>query len=162
MKLTQRLLMKFGSMVPGKSRIPIYRLSGIKIGNKTNISLGFYVDRPEGVELGNNCFLNHFVHLHNGTDSDSRIILGNGVFVGPEVRFICENHEIGPESKRAGKDIHGSIYVEDGVWIGAGAIILPNVRIAKGGVIGAGALVTKDTEPNGLYVGIPARRIRDL
>jgi maltose O-acetyltransferase len=54
------------------------------------------------------------------------------------------------------------IAVEEGAWIGGGVIVLGGVRIGRGCVIGAGAVVTRDCEPNGLYVGVPARRQRDL
>lgn len=54
------------------------------------------------------------------------------------------------------------IIIEDGCWIGANVVIMPGVTIKKGCVIGATALVTKDTEPNGLYVGKPAHKIKDL
>jgi len=49
------------------------------------------------------------------------------------------------------------IIIEDDVWIGAGAIILPNVTIGAGAVIAAGAVVTKDVEPNTVVKGIPAK-----
>ena len=145
--------MKIGLSLP--SRIGNFFLSaaGIKIGCNTRITSGFYIDRTEGLELGNNCFLNHFVHMHNGANSEIKIVLGNNVFVGPEAMFVCASHEYGTEEQRAGKNKYGSIVVEDGVWIGAGAKILPGVKIGQGGVIGAGAVVTKSTEPNGLYLG---------
>lgn len=54
------------------------------------------------------------------------------------------------------------VYIEDNVWIGGGSIILPHVKIARGGVIGAGAVVTKSTEENSLYLGVPAKKIRTL
>lgn len=76
--------------------------------------------------------------------------------------FITNSHEMGPSSKRAGKDVEQPIVVGDGVMIGARAVIMGGVRIGAGCVIGAGAVVTKDTEPDGLYVGAPARRARDL
>lgn len=162
LKIHQRALMSIGKAFPSKLRIILFRMAGMKIGNNTRITHGFFADRPDGVTIGDNCFLNHFVHLHNGADPDTRINFGNGVFVGPEVKCLCATHEIGTAQRRAGKVKYGSIVVEDGVWIGAGAIILPGVRIAKGGVIGAGAVITKSTEPNGLYVGVPATRVRDL
>ncbi len=54
------------------------------------------------------------------------------------------------------------MYIDDHAWIGGGAIILPNVKIAKGSVIGAGAVVTTSTEENSLYVGVPARKVKEL
>ena len=54
------------------------------------------------------------------------------------------------------------IFIGDGCWIGANVTILPGIEIGTGCIIGAGALVTKNCKPNGLYVGVPAKRIRDL
>ncbi|MBU2963482.1 CatB-related O-acetyltransferase [Citreicella sp. C3M06] len=45
------------------------------------------------------------------------------------------------------------------VWLGDGVVVMPGVHIAPGSVIGANAVVTKDTEPYGIYVGMPARKI---
>ena len=48
------------------------------------------------------------------------------------------------------------------IWLGARVVVLPGVQVAPGCIVGAGAVVTRDTEPDGVYVGVPARRIRDL
>ena len=55
-----------------------------------------------------------------------------------------------------------SVRIKRGSWLGLGSIILPGVTVAEGCVIGAGAVVTKDTEPHGFYTGVPAVRIKDL
>jgi len=55
----------------------------------------------------------------------------------------------------------GPITLEEDVWIAANVTVTANTRIARGCVIGANAVVTRDTEPMGLYVGVPARRLRD-
>ena len=51
------------------------------------------------------------------------------------------------------------IFIEDNVWIGINAIILKGVRVGEGAVIAAGAIVTKDCEPYGVYAGIPAKKV---
>ncbi|AYY12429.1 acyltransferase [Actinobacteria bacterium YIM 96077] len=55
----------------------------------------------------------------------------------------------------------GPITIADDVWIGANATVTPNTTIAEGCIIGAGAVLTRDTEPYGIYGGVPARRLRD-
>jgi acetyltransferase-like isoleucine patch superfamily enzyme len=55
----------------------------------------------------------------------------------------------------------GPITLERDVWIGANATIMMNTFIAEGCIIGANAALTHDTEPYGLYLGVPARRLRD-
>lgn len=52
------------------------------------------------------------------------------------------------------------VKIEDGVWIGGGAIILPGVTIGRNAVIGAGAVVTKDIPANAVAVGSPAKVLR--
>jgi acetyltransferase-like isoleucine patch superfamily enzyme len=55
----------------------------------------------------------------------------------------------------------GPITLEEDVWVCANVTITANVTIAKGCVVGANAVVTRDTQPMGVYVGVPARRFRD-
>ena len=52
------------------------------------------------------------------------------------------------------------VKIEDGVWIGGGAIILPGVTIGRNAVIGAGAVVTKDVPANAVAIGSPAKVLR--
>jgi maltose O-acetyltransferase len=52
------------------------------------------------------------------------------------------------------------VIIEDDVWIGARVIILPGVKIGKGSIVGAGAVVTKDVEPYSIVAGVPAKLIR--
>ncbi len=52
------------------------------------------------------------------------------------------------------------VVIEDDVWIGANAVIMPGVRVRRGAVVGAGAVVTRDVEPYTVAVGVPARAMR--
>lgn len=54
------------------------------------------------------------------------------------------------------------IFIEDDVWIGRSAVIMPGVRIGKGSVVAAGAIVTRSVPPHSLAAGVPARVIREL
>ena len=134
----------------------VLRAVGFRLGSGTFISPPVTF-RGSKVSTGPGCYLNSGVFVGRGS-----LTLGSNVFVGPGVMFITDSHEMGPAAKRAGRDIEEPIQVGDGVWLGARAVVLGNVNIAPGCVIGAGAVVTKSTEPNGLYLGAPARRARDL
>ncbi|MGY1831674.1 acyltransferase [Geodermatophilus sp. SYSU D01180] len=103
-----------------------------------------------------------FVNAGCVFDAWALITLGAGVRVGPGVHFLTSTHEVGGPEMRAAELTHAAVHVGEGTWIGAGAIVLPGVRIAPGCVIGAGAVVTHDTEADGLYLGVPARRVKDL
>jgi maltose O-acetyltransferase len=104
------------------------------------------------------------VFINSGVVFDARahVEVGPNVAIGPSVHFITSSHQIGPPGHRAGEGVFAPITVEEGCWIGAGAIILGGVTIGCGCVIGAGAVVNQNCESNGLYVGIPARRRQDL
>lgn len=108
--------------------------------------------------LGDHSYINYNCFLDLGDD----IIIGNYVAVAFGCTFINSTHELGDERQRAGKGIASKIVIENGCWIGARTTIMPGVTIKKGCVIGSGSLVLTDTEPNGLYVGHPAKRIKDL
>jgi len=54
------------------------------------------------------------------------------------------------------------IVIEDNVWLGGGAILLPGVRIGRNAVVGAGAVVPRNVPPNTVVVGNPARVIREI
>ncbi|MBK4730539.1 gamma carbonic anhydrase family protein [Oxynema sp. CENA135] len=55
-----------------------------------------------------------------------------------------------------------SAYIEQGCTIGMGAIVLNRVRVGRGSIVGAGAIVTKDVPPFSLVVGVPAKRVREV
>lgn len=93
---------------------------------------------------------------------DSLCTIGSDVGVGPGVRLVCATHEAGTPLRRAGATQRQPVRIGDGCWLGAGVIVLPGVTVAPGCVVGAGAVVVRDTQENGLYVGVPARRVRNL
>lgn len=98
--------------------------------------------------------------------SKSRIVIKNKVMFGPNVTVIGGNHNISVpfrfmfdvEEKRPEDD--EDILIEDDVWVGTGAIILKGVKIGRGSVIAAGAVVNKDVCPYTIVGGVPARPIR--
>jgi maltose O-acetyltransferase len=90
------------------------------------------------------------------------VTIGDEVHVGPGVLFGTSSHRRGDTNSRAGPVILAPLVVAHGCWIGARAMLLPGVKVAEGCVVAAGAVVTKDCLPHGLYAGVPARRIRDL
>ena len=100
--------------------------------------------------------------------SSPKVVIGNNVSIAPNVTFIadaCANNGIEINKIPYVRDsltVQGSVYVSDEVWIGAGVTIMPNVKIGRCAVIGAGSLVLEDVEPNSIYAGVPARKIRKL
>jgi len=108
-----------------------------------------FVEIGQDVVIGNRCRVQAFSFIPCG------VTLGDDVFVGPGVRFLNDKH---PPSK--GKWKAQETIVEDGVAIGGGAVILPGVRLGRGCLVGAGAVVTKDVPAGVTVVGNPAERLR--
>lgn len=108
------------------------------------------------------------VGTHLGVNSNSYINgvggleIGNYVLIGSNVTISSGMHPIeGRETPIfARQTVPKKIVIEDDVWIGAGAVIMPGVRLAKGTVVGANSVVTKDTEEYSVVVGAPAKKIR--
>lgn len=100
------------------------------------------------------------------------LIIGNFVSIAEEVTFLLSGeHNIDTlstypfevmyfKNKKSEAICKGKIEIEDDVWIGYRATILSGVKIGKGAIVGAGAVVTKDLEPYGIYVGVPAKLIK--
>jgi len=119
-----------------------------------------------GATIKKDCFIGPFVEIQDKViiDEKSRIsshcFLCSGVHIGKEV-FIAHGVMFTNDlfkSNHYKTWIQYETHIEDNVRIGSGAVILP-VRIGKGSVIGAGAVVTKDVDPGSIMVGNPARNI---
>jgi maltose O-acetyltransferase len=129
------------------------------IGRNVNVEHGAYFGSGRLIEIGDNSGIGVDCHV----PADIRI--GNDVMMGPEVLIIGrnQNHKIDdvniPMRLQGYKDAP-PVVIEDDVWLGARVIILPGIRIGRGAVIGAGAIVTKDVPPYAICVGNPARIVR--
>ncbi len=119
------------------SNVIIYYPSRLTIGRGTGIACS--------------CQLNAGGELHIGED----------VLIGPGTMIWTQNHvyRSGDSPIRFQGTERAKVTIEDDVWIGAGAIIVPGVTVSQGTVVAAGAVVTKTTEPYSVVAGSPAREI---
>ena len=127
----------------------------MNIGKNCKIQNKVYVGNGQNVRIGNNCEINENVKLRHVTIQDDVLIAPGASIIG-----INHNYEDPHKLIREQGDKIEEVTVESDVWIGTNAIILPGVKIGKGCVISAGAVVTKDCEPYGIFGGIPARLIK--
>jgi len=118
------------------------------------------LDHPTRLSIGDSSFIYYFCHIHCG--DYGHVSIGKNVFIGPDVKLCCVSHELGDNSRRAGKAKSGDIVIEDGVWIGIGSIILPGVHIGSGSIVAAGSVVNNDVPSNVLMGGVPAKIIKEL
>lgn len=143
-------------------RYLLLRWAGVAIEGRLTIRAPFDI-RPIGkagsVTIGPRGFINSGLRI---AVPRARVTIGRAVQIGPNVCFETVSHGMVFTPGVGRGDIDGSIVVEDEVWIGAGAIITPGVRIGRGAVVGAGAVVTKDVLPRTFVGGVPARLIREI
>ena len=111
---------------------------------------------PECLEIGSQVDIGEFVVLR----ANGGLRIGDRVLIAAHATLTTRGHPL--ELPRFGKTVDASIVVEDDVWIGAAAVILPGVRVGKGAVVGAGAVVTKDVEAGTVVGGVPARPISSV
>lgn len=123
-----------GMVVP--IELVTYTSGSIEIGDHTFINYGSSIAARASVKIGSYCHLGHYVFVMDNDQHD-----------------VVRHMEL-PRSY--------PVIVEDHVWIGSKAIVLPGVRIGSRAVIGAGSIVTKDIPPRCVAAGNPARVLRHL
>jgi acetyltransferase-like isoleucine patch superfamily enzyme len=138
-------------------RYGFYKLICKKMEPMPFIFPGAYLQHCYGIEVGRNLNVNRGVHIYGR----GGVRLGDYVLIGPNVIIVSSQHRYdiagvpilfqGHEKK--------PVVIGTDVWIGANAVILPGVTVGDGTIIGAGAVVTSDTEPYSIVGGVPARKI---
>ncbi len=146
MNVQKKLLKLFAKQMPGCGvRVRMLRMCGYIIGESVYIGEDFiFID-----DLGD-------------TKSKLNLTIGDRVAVSPRVTFVLHTQ---PNESRIVPYVNshkGSITVCADAWIGTGAVILPDVTIGEGAVVGANSVVTKDVPPYTVVGGIPAHHIKDV
>lgn len=144
------------SFFPGKIRKSFYKLCGMNIGN-AGIRSGC-VFNGKNIEIKDGAFINYNTFIN----CSEKVTIGKNVYIAFDVLITTNSHNIGDSNQRAIGNQRKPISIGDGTWVGARATILPGVTIGEGCIIASGAIVNKDCDPNGLYGGVPAKRIKDL
>lgn len=102
------------------------------------------------------------IGLHNTIIGPVRI--GNNVNLAQGITVTALNHNFDDTNKRIDEQgvSTNAVTIEDDVWIGANAVVLPGVTIGTHCVVAAGAVVTKDVPPHSLVAGVPAKVIKQI
>ena len=131
-----------------------------KVGKNLVVFSHVTIDTPKAIEMGKNVAINYGCIID--ASDGGEIIIGDNVSMGPYCVLRAANHVFTNPNIPIREQGHepGKIILEDDVWLGANVIVLPNVKIGRGSVIGAGAVVTKEIEPYSIAVGVPAKKIR--
>ncbi|CAN5201943.1 N/A [soil metagenome] len=129
-----------------------YRAAGIKIGSGSTLHTGGRFYFPSGISIGKDTILGEGIVL----DGRAPLVIGDHVDMASEVMIYNAEHDVHDEKFSPSL---GKVVIENYVFIGPRAIILPGVTIGKGAVVGAGAVVTKDVRPFAIVGGVPAKEI---
>ena len=129
-----------------------------QVGKNCYIEPPLHANWGKNTHLGDGVYANFNLTLVDDTD----IYIGDHVMIGPNVTIDTGTHPVCPELRERGVQYNMPVIIGANVWIGAGAILLPGVRVGENSVIGAGSLVNKDIPANVVAVGSPCRVLREI
>jgi len=186
--LGYRAILRMGGLVAIESRVRLRFASNIRLGRGVYIDEGVYLNAcPGGIQVGEGTFVMHgsVLHVYNFRDlphsgirvgrgsligeynvlrGQGGISIGDRVYTSPMVQILAVNHVFEDRNRpfvEQGITAQG-IEIEDDVWVGSSAVITDGVRIGKGAVVAAGAVVTHDVPAHTIVAGVPARVVREI
>jgi maltose O-acetyltransferase len=110
------------------------------------------------VTLGDRAFLNYDVVILDCAP----VRIGERALVGPRVQLIAADHPRAAAQRATGLESAAPVTIEDDVWVGAGAIVLPGVTVGRGSIVGAGSVVTREVPAGVVAAGNPCRVLREV
>jgi maltose O-acetyltransferase len=147
------MILRWVSHIPSHIfRKVFYGLAGMKIGKGSVVHMWTNFFDPSGIEIGEDTIVGDHAFL----DGRAPLTIGNHTDIASSVMIYNSEHDLEKEDFSARTE---AVEIGDYVFIGPRAIILPGVKIGKGAVIAAGAVVTKDVQDFDIVGGVPAKVI---
>lgn len=115
-----------------------------------------------GVSIGRDVYIADDFMIVEELGGSDQVTLGDRVSIAPRVTLVTSSHPNFSGIRPVAPVARGPVTIEADAWIGAGAVILPGVRIGRGAIVGANSVVTEDVAPLTIVAGLPARPIRQL
>lgn len=151
---TNALIFKTSILPISGLKVFFLRIFGAKVGSNVNVKPCVNIKYPWNLEIGNNVWIGENVWIDNLV----QIIIGNNVCLSQGATLITGSHNY----KKTSFDlIVKNIVLEDGVWIGAGAIVNNGVIAGTHAVLTSGSVANKNLEPFFIYQGNPAVKTRE-
>lgn len=138
------------------SRVKVFwlRVFGAKVGKGVLIKPGVHIKFPWKLTIGNHCWIGEKVWI----DNLAEVIIQDHVCISQGALLLCGNHNY---KKTTFDLIAQPIVLEEGVWIGAKAVVCPGVVCHSHAVLAVGSVATKDLEAYSIYQGNPAVKVRE-
>jgi acetyltransferase-like isoleucine patch superfamily enzyme len=130
------------------------KIMNFKIGLGSTILMKTIVDCSKGVAIGKDSIVNARCRL----DNRGTITIGDNVSISSDVIILTADHDMNSPSFIGRTK---PVVIEDYVWVGTRAIIMPGITIGKGAVVAAGSLLTKNVKPYQVLAGVPAKCIKE-
>lgn len=161
-RLAQGIANSLPQFLFNQTRTAILRAGSFRIGKGSLVMGDIYLsgegDWPSLFSVGENTFITGPLRVNLG----GSVRIGSSVNIGHDVMLLSVDHQIGPPWRRAGWSEHAEVVIDDGAWIGSGAVVLPGVVVGQGAVVAAGAVVTADVPPHTVVGGVPAKILKTL
>jgi acetyltransferase-like isoleucine patch superfamily enzyme len=142
-KITKKMCKVFAPIAPANSlRILLLRACNYTIGKKV--------------------YIGERVIVVDKLSDRNNLVIGDRVSIAPGSIFVTSSDPNFSRISPYVKTVNGRIVIEDDAWIGAGVIILPDIKIGTGAVVGAGAVVTKEVQPYTIVAGVPAKKTGEV
>ncbi len=139
---------------PSPLKRGLLRLFGARVGKGVVVKPRLNVKYPWHLTVGDHSWLGEGVWI----DSLAAVRIGANVCLSQGVMIETGNHDW---SRPMFDLVVKEVVVEDGAWAAVGALLLPGARLASHAVLGAGSVLSGDTEAYGVYVGVPAVKVRE-
>jgi len=118
--------------------------------------------RWSGYTVGKDVYVGEELLIIDEPSDWGLVNIGDRVAISPRVTLVVSSR---PNFSRVGPYVpvqHGPIIIENDAWLGTGVVVLPNITIGEGAVVGANSVVTEDVRPYTIVGGSPARLIREV
>jgi maltose O-acetyltransferase len=162
--LRARLALRRCNRVPWsvrvRGRVIVQNYGRIELGERVNIDAATVP--VELASFGGPLTIGEATYINYGTtiSAHTAVTIGAGCLIGNYAMIMdSDYHDVTDFAKPGATN---PIVIEDRAWVGARAIVLKGVRIGRGAVVAAGAVVTKDVPPRTLVAGVPAKVVREL
>jgi len=127
------------------------------VGEDSIIEPPFYCTYGK-TRIGDHAYLNFLRTILDNNE----VRIGNHAMIGPGVQIYTAAHPLQADARNEGWEVAKPVVIEDDVWIGGSAILLPGVTVGRNAVVGAGAVVTRSVPADTVVAGNPAKIIRRI
>ena len=139
---------------PSRLKVVLLRAFGARVGRGVVVKPRVNVKYPWNLAIGDHSWLGEAVWL----DNLAPVRIGADACLSQGAMVETGNHDW---SRPTFDLLVKEVVIEDGAWMAVRSLALPGARLASHAVLGAGSVLAGDSQPYGIYVGVPARKVRE-